>query len=133
MREKSGSRDTYVEGDFNNDGKTDTAYLLKSTRHNGQGLLVRLSIGKGTKWHVVDEIKWDEKYKSVGLSMGIRLAQPGKYKTACGKGYWDCNPEEPEVLELKNPGIWYFRYGSASSIVYWNGKSKSFIRVWISD
>jgi len=65
--------------------------------------------------------------------MGIDLAEPGEQKTACAKGYWKCKPGEPEILKLKNPGIWYFSFGSAASIWYWEQKRGQFEKVWISD
>jgi hypothetical protein len=42
-RDESPSRFTQAEADFSGDGKTDIAYLVKSTRYSGQGLLVKLS------------------------------------------------------------------------------------------
>ena len=65
--------------------------------------------------------------------MGIVLLGPGKHRTACGKGYWDCGKGEPEVLDLKLPAIDYFTYESANSVFYWNKPSSSFQRVWMSD
>ena len=48
-------------------------------------------------------IKWRKDYPKVNLCMGIDIVKPGKYKTACGKGYYECEKGEPEVLKLKRP------------------------------
>ena len=106
---------------------------MKSTKFSGQGLLVKLSEGNKYIWIVLDTINWGEKYPHVDLSMGISKVSPGEYETACGKGYFECGPDEPEVLVLKLPGIDYFRFASANSFFYWDNASKSFKRIWISD
>jgi hypothetical protein len=65
--------------------------------------------------------------------MGVAVAPPGDYVTACGKGHWECKPGEPEVLHLDLPGINYYQFESANSIFWWDAKSKLFNRTWISD
>ena len=64
---------------------------------------------------------------------GIALVKPGRYEAACGKGYFDCKPGEPEILRLKRPAIEFFKYESASSIFFWDSKSQKFRQVWTSD
>lgn len=80
-------------------------------------------------------IKLDESKKEfLHLSIGIALMPPGKYKTACAKGYGDeCKPDEPEVLELKNPGIDYFIFESGNSVFFWEQNKNAFKRIWMSD
>ena len=72
-------------GDFNGDGKIDSAYLLKSTKFSGQGLLVKLSTGSSYKWIEVDVINWnqlypDEDYGNVSLGMAIEVLSPKELK-----------------------------------------------------
>lgn len=133
LRGKSPTKSAEVIGDLNGDGTRDHAYLFKSTKFSGEGLAVRLSSPKGFIWKIIDQTDWGKEYPNVDLAMGIDLAKPGDYKTACGKGYWECEKNEPEVLNLKTPGIWHFRFESAASIWYWDKKSGEFKRVWISD
>lgn len=133
MRSESFDKYAIVESDFNSDGKTDYAYLVKSTIFSGEGLLVKLSTPNGDTWKVLDKIDWGQEYLNVDLAMGIDLAKPGDYKTACSKGYWKCKENEPEILILKTPGIWYFQFESAASIYYWDAKSGEFKQIWISD
>lgn len=94
---------------------------------------MRLSSPKGFIWKIVDQIDWGKEYPHVDLVMGIEVAQPGDYKTACGKGFWECSPTEPQRLKLHTSGILYFRFASAASIWYWDKKSDEFRQVWISD
>ena len=133
MRNESPNKNAVVDSDFNGDGKTDHAYLLKSTVYSSEGLLVQLSTPDGYTWKVLDKIAWGKEYSNVDLAMGIDLVKPGDYKTACSKGYWECKENEPETLMLKTPGILYFRFESAASIYYWDKKSEEFKQVWISD
>lgn len=120
--------------DFNGDGIDDEVYLVKSTKFSGEGLLVHLSDKqKGFRWLVLDTTGWGKEYPKVNLSMGVDIVKPGQYKTACGKGYFKCGKGEPEVLKLKRPAINYFKFESANSFFFWDDKTSSFKRVWISD
>lgn len=133
LRKKSPTRNAKAVGDFNGDGTPDQAYQVISRKFCGEGLAVRLSSPKGFTWKIINQIDWGKDCPSSGLVMGIDLAKRGDYMTACGKGYWECGVNEPKVLKLKMPGIWHFRFESASSIWYWDHKRKEFKQVWISD
>ncbi len=133
LRLKSPTKNAKVEADFNGDGKIDYALLLKSTKFSGECFAVNYSKGNEYSWQILSEIDWGEEYPNVNLSMGIDLAKPKRYKTACGKGYWECEPGEPEVLELMLPGIWYFKFESAASLWFWDSSLKSFKSIAISD
>jgi len=118
-----------VRADFNGDGVMDEAQLLVRSDGSGMALVAFLSNPQGFTPVILDEIN-EPGWLDV---MGVALATPGKYRTACGKGYFDCGPDEPEVLVLERPGIDYFKEESANSFFYWDGKTASFKRVWISD
>ncbi len=124
---------TRAEADFNGDGIPDIAYSLKSTSFSGEALVVRLSEGTEFSWKVLDETNWGEEYPDVGLAMGVDVAKPQKLQTVCGRGYFECSEDEPEEIDLKLPGIWYFKLESASSIFYWDKATNEFVRVWITD
>lgn len=122
---------SYVIADFNGDGIKDFALILIRNRSKKFGLFVLL----GQKDGSYRLIKLDESKKEFShLNIGISLMTPGKYETACAKGYGDgCKPDEPEVLELKNPGIDYFIFESANSVFFWDKASNTFKRIWMSD
>lgn len=119
-----------VRGDFNGDGALDIARLLVQQSGNGASLYAFISRRhQSPKVYLLDEMK----DVAILRAMGIAKAPPGKYNTACGKGYWKCGEEEvPEIL-LKNDSINYFKTESASSFYYWDNKSAGFKRIWISD
>jgi len=117
-----------AKADYDGDGKVDEASLLINTKAEKMGLFVELSSqpGKTIKLDEMDDLSWIE-------VMGVAVAKPGKYKTACGKGYFECDKGEPESLNLKQPVIDYFKEGSANSFFVWEKKSKEFKRIWMSD
>jgi hypothetical protein len=82
-------------------------------------------------WQPLNSVIHDQ--QSSRLLMGVSLVPPGTYKTACGKGYGRCGPDEPREVVLKHPGIDYFRFESANSFIFWDEASRQLRRVWISD
>ena len=120
----------HVNADFNGDGINDDAWILINETESKYGLFILLSKkgGDHKRANLAEYRKETEK-----LYMGISLMKPGKYKTACGKGYGDCGPNDPKVIVLRNPGIDFFAFESGDSVFYWNANKKEFIRIWLSD
>jgi hypothetical protein len=93
-RAKAPTRFVTVKADFDGDGKADTAELLVNPSRHRFAVFVKL--GSNETWQRIGdeiEVKW------LG-EMGINIAKPGKYETACGKGYDDsfCAHSEPNYL-----------------------------------
>src|SRR5215469_12862426 len=65
--------------------------------------------------------------------MGIATVKSGRYETACGKGYWECDLGEPAVLILKHAAIEFFKEDSASSYYVYDRQKNDFTAVAISD
>jgi hypothetical protein len=128
-RNKSRSRFLTVKGDFDGDGKPDIAELLVNTERKNFAISVKLgSTGKYDQVGDEVETKWLSE-------MGIALVKPGRYETACGKGYDDsfCAHGEPDYLTVSNPAIDFFVEESADSMLYWDEKEKTFKKVQMSD
>lgn len=120
-----------VDGDFNGDGFGDTAWFLVSNTKEKYRIAVYFGKKNGGYETI---ILLEDSYKRTNSSnLGISLMEPGNYKTACGKGYWDCQPGEPALLKLKNPGIDFFEFECCDSVFYWNAQKKEFKQVSISD
>jgi len=120
----------HIEADFNGDGIKDHAWILINISKKTFGVFVFLRTGNNSyKMMILDE----HKRETEKLFMGISLLEPGQYKTACGKGYWECKDDEFNILKLKTPGINYFAFESANSVFYWSSRKNEFMRIWMSD
>lgn len=117
-----------IKADFNGDGITDEAKLLMENNGSRMALFAFISQGNGIKSFQLDSL--DSEYIA---SMGISIVGKGKYKTACGKGYFNCKPGEPEEIRITLPSIDFFKTESANSYFYWDTKTKQFKKIWISD
>ncbi len=128
-RHKSPTRFLKVKGDFDGDGKSDVAEILINPSSSQFALFVKLSWTG--EWQLVGK-PYDEKSLD---RFGIDYVKPGKYETACGKGYGDyaCAHGEPESLKLSTAAIDIFYTESSDSIVYWDAAIKAFREVLISD
>jgi hypothetical protein len=115
-------------GDFNGDGVQDKALLLVNDKTSKLGLFVCLTTAQGCDWHRLEEM--DLPFIEV---MGIATVKPGKYQTACGKGYWNCEKNEPKFLVLKNQAIELFKDESASSYYVYDPRKNDFMAIGISD
>lgn len=128
-RQKSPNRYFRVSADFDGDGKIDTAELLINPATKQFAPFVKLAATQ--RWEMIEK-----PYELQVLDrFGINLVKPGKYETACGKGYGDyaCAHGEPKVLRLTNPAIDLFYTESSDSTFYWDGKDKAFRKVLMSD
>ena len=118
-----------VRGDFNGDGVIDEAKLLVRKDGTGIGLFAFVSENGKYKTFLLEEIKNKLQIDAIGIDK----VTYGKYKTACGKGYWDCSKEETPEIELTTDSLNLFKYESANSFFYWNKQKKVFNRIWITD
>jgi hypothetical protein len=128
-RDKDPNRYLLVKADFDGDGEEDVARLLINHKDGKIGLFVTMGYRKKTIPLLLETIEG----KAMIEVFGIEVVKPGTYITACGKGIWKCKKGEPEELHLRNPGIDFFKYESASSYFIWNARKKRFDRIWIDD
>jgi hypothetical protein len=129
-RHKDPDRYSIVSSDFNGDGLADEAMLLVSLQKKRFGLFVFVSQANARpKVHCI----YVTNDVTLLPAMGITKVPPGKYRTACGKGYWKCKKGEvPEIL-IAHDAIEFFKTESASSYFYWNERSDAFRKIWIND
>lgn len=116
-----------VRADFDGDGVMDEARLV--VREDGSTVAVAVFLGKGSRVHLLGEIRepgWLE-------VIGITVVKPGRYRTACGKGYFDCKPGEPKRLSLTRPAVNLFKEGGANMFLYWDARSGKFKQTSMSD
>ena len=119
-------RPYFVEGDFDGNGVDDEIWLVINTSSSGWQLIAILNGNESPKILVTAA-------EGTAQTFGIEKVQPGDYKTACGKGYWECSSNEPESLSLKQPGFRFFKFESASTIWYWDSTYNQFNEIAESD
>ncbi len=130
-RADSKDRYTIVNGDFNADGLADQARLLVREDEKGFGLFAFISQPDSTKQTLLLD---ETNEKSLLPYIGIKKAEPGKYKTACGKGYGPpCKKDEPSEIEIKTEAIDFFITESSNAIIYWDKEKKTFRKIWVSE
>jgi len=129
-RRKDPDKYSIIRADFNGDGLKDRAMLLVSIRRNEIGLFVFLSRKGGAfKTYKLDVVKGEKLLQAIGIAKVL----PGQCKTACGKGYWECGKGDISDVSIKYDAINYFKAESAALYFYWDERSRSFKRMWISD
>ena len=127
-RKDNPNRYVWIAADFDGDGHADRAELL--VRDPAPGVALVVTLARDTRHPLVLEQSTDVAWLD---AMGVDVASPGEYKTACGKGYSECQPGEPESLKLGTPAIEFFKVESASSFFVFEPARGRFKRVWISD
>jgi hypothetical protein len=125
----AGSEPFHDKGDFNGDGIQDDVWVLPTTSGTGFGMFAFLGARSGSP----QIIRLAAARRDSPQHYGIGTVKPGRYDTACGKGYWDCKKGEPEKLDLNVDAIEFYVFESSSSIFWWDAKARKFERTWISD
>jgi hypothetical protein len=119
-----------VRGDFNGDGIIDGARLLIREDGSGMGLFAFVSQENYTvKAYLLDENTNLDFFRR----LGIAKVSPGKYETACGKGYTECGADGVDEISIRHDAIDYFLTESAHSYCYWDTEAGTFRIIWISD
>lgn len=125
---REGGVDIYTaQGDFDGDNKVDVARVLAKSKGKGVGLWVWLTTQPQP---ILAEVMAQADGE---FDIGIGVAAPGIYKTACGKGYWPCKGDEMPKLTLRNAAIDSFYCESANHFLVWSAKNKKFESIWMSD
>lgn len=128
----------HLKADFNGDGIEDEAYLLpKEGSKLGYGVFVSLNKSKAA----IQSGRDFQMFKLTGRddmqpqSFAIELAEPSDevWKSACGKGYWECEIGEPSAFKINQPSIMFCYIESACTIYMWDSKKLTFKEIQFSD
>ncbi len=128
----------HLKADFNGDGIEDEAYLLpKKSSKLGYGVFVSLNkseaaVQSGRKFQM---FKLTDRDDMPPQSFAIELAEPSNeiWKSACGKGYWECGIGEPSAFKINHPSIMFCYIESACTIYMWDSKELTFKEITFSD
>ena len=127
FRKDSPGRDVRIRADFNGDGRQDSAELLINRPAKAFALFAFLD-GAPVPMELT---RADLKFLG---SMGIYADPPGRYETACGKGFDGRDPKcehGQKFVDMRYPSIAYFVFESGGDNFYWDGTK--FVQVWTSD
>jgi hypothetical protein len=136
-----------IAADFDRNGFIDSVLLLESNDGKHFGIFAFLFDTSAIKAIEIYNSAKDTllhkgliehpEYKAIDMYIayyGIRVAPEGKYLTACGKGYFDCEANEPETLFLINPGIDFFHFDAGGTrYFYYDYESRSWKFQWMDD
>jgi len=119
-----------AKGDFDGDGKSDTAKILANLSTKNIGVWVWLSTESGPILALEDNQSKDGEHDMLIASN----VKPGKYVAACAKGYGKkCQKGELSSATLKSYGIEYFECEGSKRILFWNSLQRKFDSIWIFD
>jgi hypothetical protein len=116
--------------DFNGDGISDDAYIALAQKGSKWALFVNLNLNSGKPRIIKLE---EDSSNTPPQNMGVSLVSPGRYKTACGKGYWNCKKGEPSELNLNLHAINLYMSEGSNSFFWWEKNTGKFVQTWISD
>ncbi len=128
----------HLKADFNGDGIEDEAYILPKKGSNaGYGVFASINKSKaalqrGRKFQMFKLTDSDDMSPQ---SFAIELAEPSNeiWKTACGKGYWECAIGEPSAFKINNPSIMFCYIESSCTMYMWDSSKSSFKEIQFSD
>ncbi|MDM7925067.1 MAG: hypothetical protein QUS35_03520 [bacterium] len=119
----------HAYADFDGDDRKDHVLLLIQREESRYGLFV--VPGSGGRILKIEEMPLSRRDRKIRA--GLSLVKPGLYLTACGRGFWDCGPDEPAELELTRNGIYFFIFEGSCSIYYWNDHTLRYDRITVSE
>ena len=108
----------------------DDAYIAMANQGSKWALFVNLNNKKG-KPRVIK--LYEDSGETPPQRMGIGIASPDTYETACGKGYWECEKGDTETLKLKLPAIDFYVFESTNEFYWWDKKLGKFRHTVMSD
>lgn len=114
-----------VRGDFDHDGKPDSAHIVR-----WKPGLYHLVIRRGAPGHpvaVIDTIKEEDLF-----NLFLTRAKPGRWQTWCGKGGDEGDgPCRRKSVQLHGDTLAYGTKESSEAVALWTGRR--FEVVWLSD
>lgn len=118
-----------VSGDFTGDGYLDNAYASVISEDNWS-LVVHSDVlnDDGGEIFVLDEHT-----PSVPVSeVRLEVMPPGEFETSCGR-IGQCDAGELDAITMPSDGVYLVIIEASASLIYWDPKSESFVRHWLTD
>lgn len=121
----------HIRGDFNGDGIADEAWILFRKNSSAWAVFVFLGAGDGT----FRSIKLLEERNAPAQRFVLETIRPSKikFRTACGKGYFECARGEPSTIQFRLPSISFCLRESSCSVFVWQTHAARFQQIRMSD
>jgi hypothetical protein len=121
----------HIRGDFNGDGIADEAWILFRTRGAGWAVFAFLAAADGAS----HPIMLAEQRHAPAQQFVLETIRPSKivFRTACGKGYFECATGEPLTLQFHLPSISFCQREGSCSVYVWQPEGQRFLRIRMRD
>jgi hypothetical protein len=121
----------HIRGDFNGDGIADEAWILFRKGSSAWAVFVFLGAVDGGP----RSIKLVEELNAPAQRFVLETIRPSKiiFRTACGKGYFECASGEPLTIQFHLSSISFCLRESSCSVFVWQPKAARFQQVRMSD
>jgi hypothetical protein len=118
-----------VEGNFEGEGKKEVILLL--VRSDGSAFAPFIATENERGIIKLSQVEAASPREYLGKE-GVKSARPGRYLTACDKGY-DCYPADKKTITLSFEGVEFFENEGPSRVIYFDPTRRAFTESWLSD
>lgn len=121
----------HIQGDFNGDGVPDEAWILFRNGSKSWAVFVFLHATDGT----ARTVRLTEERNTPAQQFVLETIRPSSiaFRTACGKGYFECAKGEPLTIQFHLPSISVCSRGSSCSVYVWRPSPGRFQQVRMRD
>jgi hypothetical protein len=121
----------HIRGDFNGNGLADEAWILFRNDSQSWAVFVFLHTAQGTP----RTIRLTEEQSAPAQRFALETIRPSAtvFRTACGKGYFQCAQGEPLTIQFRLPSISVCLRESSCSVYVWQPHSARFQQVRMRD
>ena len=121
----------HIRGDFNGDGIPDEAWILFRKGSDSWAVFAFLGTAAGPP----RSIKLAEEHAAPAQRFVLETIRPSEivFRTACGKGRFECAKGEPLTIRFPLPSISFCQRESSCSVYVWQLKEARFQQIRMSD
>ncbi len=121
----------HFTNDFDQNELKDEAWILIKNDNTSFGVWVLLKTKDSQFNYLITEVKISSLKPQF---IGISKTEKGTFQTACGKGYFDCEPGDPSQVVVTTPQLWYSPFESGPGyLIMWNKSEMTFRTYQMTD
>jgi len=121
----------HIQGDFNGDGVVDEAWILFRDESKAWAVFVFLYAANGSS----SAVRLSEERHVPAQRFVLETIRPSAivFRTACGKGYFECAKGEPLTIVFRLPSISVCLRESSCSVYVWQPEAARFQQIRMRD